>query len=183
MRCLPGADLGRVRDSVGGGDAPSLLTTTVAPSRRPLVPAPSRPRRSAPAPVGRAAPCPARLRPALLSTTLLDENTTGVLVIGVPLLRDRLGLTYGEVGPMQRKLSPAAMWYPELALGIQPSATFAPGDGTLPLRTAYRRCTTPAGCCLEAKKCRLRSFSALATTRRDCRRRIPPGLPAGDRGW
>ncbi len=38
------------------------------------------------------------LRAALLSTTLFDELTIGMLIIGLPLVRDRLQLSYAQVG-------------------------------------------------------------------------------------
>lgn len=38
------------------------------------------------------------LRMLLLSTTLFDELVTGFPIIGVPLVRDKLGLTYTQVG-------------------------------------------------------------------------------------
>lgn len=38
------------------------------------------------------------LRPALLSTALLDELTFGFLVVGLPLARDRFGMSYEQVG-------------------------------------------------------------------------------------
>ena len=40
----------------------------------------------------------ALLRPTLLSTVLLDELVTGFPVVGLPLLRDYLGLSYEQVG-------------------------------------------------------------------------------------
>src|SRR5215472_15505386 len=38
------------------------------------------------------------LRMILLSTVLLDELITGFPVVGLPLLRDQLGLSYGQIG-------------------------------------------------------------------------------------
>jgi len=38
------------------------------------------------------------LRSTLLSTVLLDELITGFPVVGLPLLRDQLGLNYGQIG-------------------------------------------------------------------------------------
>lgn len=38
------------------------------------------------------------LRLTLLSTVLLDELITGFPVVGLPLLRDQLGLSYGQIG-------------------------------------------------------------------------------------
>jgi hypothetical protein len=38
------------------------------------------------------------LRLTLLSTVLLDGLITGFPVVGLPLLRDQLGLSYGQIG-------------------------------------------------------------------------------------
>ncbi len=41
---------------------------------------------------------PALLRVSLLSIELLDELITGLVVVGLPLLRDQAGLTYAQIG-------------------------------------------------------------------------------------